>query len=108
MTGLGSVGICFSYDTCSIPDYQLGSKAASILILAVKEERRIPSLFLRQNLLYLSQLSRPKLSRMLKISTVSKRDSYTGNDRIANIDSRFILSLIIGDNTPHLLIILCV
>lgn len=47
MTGLGSVGICFSYDTCDIPEYQLGSEAASILILAVKEERRIPSLFLR-------------------------------------------------------------
>ena len=43
MTGLGSVGICFSYDTCNIPDYQLGSEAASILILAMKEERRIPS-----------------------------------------------------------------
>ena len=38
MTGLGSVGICFSYDTCGISDYQLGSEAASILILAVKEE----------------------------------------------------------------------
>jgi len=47
MTGLGSVGICFHCDTCGIPEYQVGSEAASILILAVKEERRIPSLFLR-------------------------------------------------------------
>jgi len=46
MTGLGSVEICFCYDTCGIPEYQLGSEAGSILILAVKEERRIPKLFL--------------------------------------------------------------
>ena len=46
MTGLGSVEICFRYDTCDIPEYQLGSEAGSILILAVKEERGIPKLVL--------------------------------------------------------------
>jgi hypothetical protein len=61
-----------------------------------------------KNLRYFLQLSRPKLSGILKTSTVSKRDSYTGNDRITHIDSRFILSLITGDNTPHLLLILCI
>ena len=40
MTGLGSIEICFRYDTCGIPEYQLGSEAGSILILTVKEERK--------------------------------------------------------------------